>query len=182
MTDDMETKMTLFDLSAQMARIEDELYEAGGELTPELEREMTETQESLMAKVDGYNALYRKLGAVAASAKSEADRLSKIRKTAENAQKRLKERLLWNMNQFDMDKLEGRLCKMSVRRSKSLNVDEELMLAPYREKIAALNAVLPPYITLSADISKTGIKDMYKGTDTLPQGCEEITSESLQIR
>ena len=30
----MEGKMTLFGLSAQMAQIEDELYENGGELTP----------------------------------------------------------------------------------------------------------------------------------------------------
>lgn len=178
----MEKKMTLFDLSAQMAEIEDQLYENGGELTPELEKEMTETQESLMAKVDGYNALYQKLGAVAASAKAEADRLAKIKRTAENAQRRLKERLLWNMRQFGMEKLEGRLCKMSIRKAASLNVDEDLMLSPYRERIDQLNAALPPYITVKVDISKTAIKDMYKGTDALPQGCEEVENESLQIR
>ena len=62
----MEGKMTLFGLSAQMAQIEDELYENGGELTPELEKELTETRESLVAKVDGYNALYQKYQEMAA--------------------------------------------------------------------------------------------------------------------
>ena len=178
----MEGKMTLFDLTAQMAAIEDELYESGGELTPELEKEMTETRESLMAKVDGYNALYQKLAATAASAKAESERLKRIQRTAENAQRRLKERLLWNMRQFGLEKLEGRLCKMSIRRSRSLNVDEELMLAPYKDRIGQLDAVLPQYMTVRVDISKAAIKDMYKGTDALPAGCEEVQDESLQIR
>ena len=105
----MEKGLTLYGLTERMAAIEDELYESGGELTPELESELTETQESLMAKVDNYNALYQKLGAMAASAKSEIERLTKIKRTAEKAQENLKKRLLWNMNVFGLDKLEGLL-------------------------------------------------------------------------
>lgn len=178
----MEKGMTLFDLTAQMAEIEEALYENGGELTPELETAMTETKDSLAAKIDGYNALYQKLGATAASAKAEMDRLGKIKKTAENGQKSLKKHLLYSMRQFGLQKLEGNRCRVSIRRSSSLKVDEELMLAPYRERIEALNAALPPYITLVPYISKTGIRDMYRGTDALPAGCEEVQDESLQIR
>ena len=174
--------MTLFDLTAQMADIEDALCENGGELTPELETAMTETRESLAAKIDGYNALYQKLGAMAASAKAEMDRLGKIKKTAENGQRSLKDRLLHNMHLFGLEKMEGRLCRVSIRRSGSLKVDEEQMLAPYRKQIDALNAALPPYIMLVPSISKTAIRDMYRGTDALPAGCEEVQSESLQIR
>lgn len=178
----MEGKMTLFGLSAQMAQIEDELYENGGELTPELEKELTETRESLVAKVDGYNALYQKLGAMAASAKAEADRLTKIKRTAENAQKRIKERLLWNMDQFGMEKLEGSLCKMSIRKGKSLEVNEDLMLRPYQAMIDQLNGQLPVWMTVKVDISKQVIKDEFKGTDVLPAGCEMVENETLQIR
>lgn len=178
----MENKMTLFDLSAQMAQIEDQLYENGGELTPELEKEMTETQESLMEKVDGYNALYQKMGAMAADCKAEIDRLTKIKKTAENAQKRLKERLLFNMHAFGLQKLEGRLCKMSIMKSKSLNVDEGLMLKDFQKEIDGLNRLLPSWCTVKVDISKTAIKEAFKGTDLLPKGCEYVTNESLQIR
>ena len=178
----MDNRMTLFALTAQMAEIEDALYENGGELTPELETAMSETKESLAAKIDGYNALYQKLGAMAASAKAEMDRLGKIKKTAENGQKSLKDRLLYNMHLFGLEKMEGRLCKVSIRHSGSLKVDEELMLAPYRKQIDALSAAMPPYITLVPNISKTVIRDMYKGTDALPAGCEEVQNESLQIR
>lgn len=174
--------MTLYQLSAEMARIEDELYESGGELTPELESELTETRESLMAKIDGYNALYQKLGAMAASAKSEIDRLTKIKRTAENAQKSLKERLLYNMHLFGIEKMEGNLCKVSIRKTRSLNVDDGAMLHPYEGKIAALSALLPPYMTVKVDISKPGIKEMYKGTGALPMGCEEVENETIQIR
>lgn len=179
---DMDNKMTLFALTAQMARIEDALYESGGELTPELEREMTETRESLLSKVDSYNALYQHLGATAAAAKAEADRLKKIQRTAENAQKRLREHLLGCMKAFGLQKLEGRLCKMGIRKSTALEVDEELMLKPYAERIAAINASLPPYIRVGADVNKTAIRDMYRGTDALPAGCAEVQNESLQIR
>lgn len=174
--------MTLFGLSAQMAQIEDELYENGGEITPELEQAMAETKEGLVKKVDGYNAVYQKLGATAAAAKAEIERLTKIKKAAENGQKSLKEHILYNMNAFGYDKLEGELCKMTRRKSTSLKVDEEVMLHPYRDMIDRLNGQLPEWITVKADISKQVLKDVFKGLDMLPAGCEMVESESLQIR
>ena len=179
---DLEKKMTLFDLSAQMAQIEAELYENGGEITPELEQAMAETKDGLVGKVDGYNAVYQKLGATAAAAKAEIERLTKIKKAAENGQKSLKEHILYNMGVFGLDRLDGELCRMTRRRSSALKVDEELMLRPYRDMIDRLNGQLPVWITVKADISKQAIKDEFKGTDMLPAGCEMVESESLQIR
>lgn len=178
----MEKKMTLYELSAQMAQIEDALYENGGELTPDLDKTWTETKEGLMKKVDGYNAVYRKLGATAAAAKAEIERLTKIRKAAENGQKSLKEHILYNMGAFGLDRLDGELCKMTRRKSSSLKVDEELMLRPYRDMIDQLNGQLPTWITVKADISRQVIKDEFKGTDVLPAGCELVENETLQIR
>ena len=178
----MEKGMTLYELTAEMAAIEEELYEAGGELTPELERELTETREGLLRKVDGYNALLQKLGAMAASAKTEIDRLAKLKKVAENAQKRVKERLLWNMNLFGIEKLEGNLCKMSIRRGKSLEVDEAAALAPYLGAIEQLQKKLPAWLTVEVKVSKTAIKESYKETDLLPAGVSEISKESLTVR
>lgn len=188
--------MTLYQLAAEWQRIENELWdvesalvEQGGEATQEQEEalttlmaEMTETQESLIAKVDGYNALYRELGAMAASAKAEIERLTKIRKTAENAQKRLKDRLKWNMDVLGIDSLEGNLCKISRRKSSSLNVDEDVMLEPYRKRIAALEKSLPDYMTVDINISKKAISEQFKGTGVLPSGCERVQNETIQIR
>ena len=49
---------TLYELTAQMRQIEEQLDETGGELTPELEDLWNETGESLVAKVDNYNAAF----------------------------------------------------------------------------------------------------------------------------
>ena len=46
---------TLFQLSADMAAIEDALWENGGELTDELAAALTETEQSIAAKADSYN-------------------------------------------------------------------------------------------------------------------------------
>lgn len=178
----MEKGMTLYELTAEMAAIEDELYETGGELTPELEQELTETREGLLRKVDGYNALLRKLGAMAASAKTEIDRLTKLKKAAENGQKRVKERLLWNMHEFGLEKLEGSLCRMSIRRSKSLEVDEAAALDPYLGGIEQLQKKLPDWLTVEVKVSKTAIKEACKGMDVLPAGVSEISKESLIVR
>ena len=178
----MEKGMTLYELTAEMAAIEDELYENGGELTPELKQEMTETKESLLRKVDGYNALLRKLGAMAASAKSEIDRLTKLKKTAENARKQVKEQLLWNMNVWGLEKLEGNLCRMSIRHTPSLEVDDAVALAPYLGAIEKLQKALPEWVTVEVKVSKQAIKEAYKGTDILPAGVSEVSRQSLIIR
>lgn len=178
----MENEMTLYALTEQMAAIEDELYENGGELTPELEKELTETRESLERKVDGYNALYRKLDAAAENAASEIDRLKKLKRTAENARDSLKRRIVWHMNMFGLKKLEGRLCKMSLRSTKSLEVDNTAVLAPYGRDIERLRKKLPEWMTVEVKVSKTALKATYKGTDVLPAGVSEESRQSLIIR
>lgn len=179
---DMEGRMTLYQLAAEWQRIEDELWESGGELTPELEAEMTETRESLVRKVDGYHSLYRKLGSVKDAASAEIERLMKIKRAADKAQSRLKDRLKWNMDVLGIDMLEGTLCKIGRRKSSRLNVDEDVMLSPYRDRIAALRAALPDYMTVEVGISKKAISDRFKGSDMLPAGCERVQNETIQIR
>ena len=52
----MDTK-TLFQLSADMAAIEDALWENGGELTDDLALALQETEQSIVKKTDGYISL-----------------------------------------------------------------------------------------------------------------------------
>ena len=178
----MEGKKTLYQLASEWLRIEDELWESGGDLTPELEAEMTETRESLEAKVDGYNSLYRKFGSVASSASAEIERLTKIKRVAEKAQQRVKDRLKWNMDALNINSLEGSLCKISRRKSTSLKVDDDVMLERYQGKIRALGKFLPDYMTVEVKISKKAISDQFKGSDVLPAGCERVQNETIQIR
>lgn len=174
--------MTLFQLTADMAAIEDALIESGGELTPEIEAALTETQDSLAVKVDGYNALIQKFGRTSDVLKAEIDRLGKLKKTAENAEKRVKQHVCDTMGAFGIEKLEGQLCKMTRRRTQRVETNDEMLKAAFQRNIDELNAILPPYLTVKLEVSKTGIKEFQKEEGLLPAGAEMVEAYSLMIR
>lgn len=176
--------MTLFALTEQMARIEAELEENGGELTPELEAVWAETGESLSHKIDNYNSLMQKLKAYSENIKAEVDRLTALKKTADNSLKRLKAHILDVMVCNGMKSIEGSFCKITLSTSTATEVDEETVLAPYKKAIEELEAKMPGYITLEPKISKTGIKEasanLPEGT-SLP-GVAIVSNKSIRIK
>lgn len=177
----MDTK-TLFQLSADMSAIEDALWENGGELTPELEQALVETEQSLATKVDGYNHLIRSFSSKADIIDAEIKRLTALKKTAENAEKRLKEHICETMGMFGIDKLEGAYCKISRAKTSKVETNEELLTASYSGNLAEFNETLPPYITAEFKVSKTAIKDFQKTEGILPAGAEIVENWSIRIR
>ena len=178
----MENKMTLFTLSADMQAIEDALIENGGELTPELEDALTFTQDALTKKVDDYGAIILKFQSLADACKAEIDRVNAIKKTAENSVKSIKERLVWTMGQFGIEKLEGATHKFSLTKTTATETDDEQLLAPYAQQVAALQDRLPRWITLKATVSKTALKEDYKNAEVRPAGVSFVENNSLRIR
>ena len=173
---------TLFQLSADMSAIEDALWETGGELTPELEQALTETQQSLAVKTDGYNALIRKFSSQADVIDAEIKRLTLLKKTCQNAEKRLKNHICETMGAFGIDKLEGQYCKISRAKTSSIETNEDLLLATYRPTNDAINKSLPPYIRVEPKVSKTAIKEFQKTEGILPAGAEIVENWSIRIR
>ena len=165
-----------------MAAIEDALYETGGELTPEIEEALTETAQSLAVKTDSYNALIRKFGAQADVIDAEIKRLTALKKTCQNAEKRLKMHICDTMQEFGIEKLEGTYCKMSLAKSTRTETDDERLMEAYQAAVDELGATLPPYLSLEMKVSKTGIKEYEKETGILPAGAEKVESVSLRIR
>ncbi len=96
---------TLYELTGQMAAIEEALEENGGELTPELEEVWQETAESLPMKVDGYNKVIANMTAYSKNIDAEIKRLQTLKKTADNSVKRVKEHLVDVMKQWGIAKL-----------------------------------------------------------------------------
>ena len=176
-------KRTLFELTSEARAIEDALIENGGELTPELEIAMTDNREALVAKVESYGMFYRKFKYTASMVAEEIKRLQTMKKTAENAEKRLKERLEYNMRANDMTILEGGTTRVSFAKNPpTIEVDEEAMVAPYLFLIEELTASLPPYIKVDVKVSKDAIKQMYKETGIMPAGAEQVQTESIRIK
>ena len=177
----MDTK-TLFQLSADMAAIEDALWENGGELTEELSLALQETEMSLAKKADGYNALLRSFAATKENIKAEIDRLTKLKKTAENAEKRIKQHICDTMGAFGIDKIEGDKCKISRSRTTAIETNDDMLMFSYQKNLDDLNAILPPYIRAEMKVSKTALKEFQKEQGILPAGAEVVENYSLRIR
>lgn len=170
-------KKNLFELTEQMARIEAMLEENGGELTPEIEAEMQETEDSLKQKTDSYTAVIRKISSQSDTIAAEIKRLNAMKKTCDNSIKRIKEHLLNCMNAFGIERLDGDLSKIYLRSSKSIEVNEEVALAPFVESIDTLRASLPGYIEIEVKIKKSAV-DMNEA----PDGFVENTNKSVILK
>lgn len=177
----MDTK-TLFQLSADMAAIEDALWENGGELTEELALALSDTESGMARKTDAYTAIIRSFASQAAIIKAEIDRLTKLKKVAENAEKRIKQHICDTMGMFGIEKLEGEKSKITRVRTTGTEVNEEQILSAYQHNLNELNNLLPPYITAEMKVSKTAIKEFQKAEGILPAGAEMVENYSLRIR
>lgn len=171
---------TLFELTDQMSLIEQTLDENGGELTPELEEQWVETEESLKQKIDNYNSLVRLFDYRSENLASEIKRLQALKKTTDNSKKRVVEHLKDVMEAFGLTKLEGKLCKVSLSSSTSTEVDEETVLQPYLSRIEMLH--LPEWITVDFKVSKTALKEAFKDKDITPAGVSFVKNTSLRFR
>lgn len=165
-----------------MYQIEQALEENGGELTDELAELLTDTEVSIKQKADGYRAIMAKFNDKVDAVDKEIKRLQDIKKTAKNAEKRMKEYILGVMGIYGLKKIEGELFSMTRTTSKALDVDEEMLLAVHKDKIAELQSLLPEYLTVEIKVSKTAIKNKFKDSDILPAGCAYVENESLRIR
>ena len=173
---------TLFQLSADLVAIEDALWENGGELTPELELAMQETEASLAKKVDGYYSLINSFASKKDIIKGEIDRLTKHKKTAENAEKRIKQHICETMGAFGIEKLEGNFVKFSRGKSTSTETNDDQLKAAYQSAIADLAELLPPYLTIEVKVNKTALKEYIKETGITPAGVEFIENWNLRVR
>ncbi|MBR4755326.1 MAG: siphovirus Gp157 family protein [Bacteroidales bacterium] len=165
---------TLYELTAQMRQIEEQLDETGGELTPELEDLWNETGESLVQKVDNYNALLIKIENYSENLSNEIKRLQNLKKTADNSVARIKGHIKDTMVANGFSKLEGAYCKMSLSSSTSTVVDEDLLLQPYNHKIQALQDSFPSWLTIEPKVSKSELKNAYKDKDVTPAGVQFV--------
>ena len=173
---------TLFQLSADMAALEDELMENGGELTPEIEGMLVATQEALVAKADGYNTLLRKLKAEEAVCDTEAKYWAGKKKVAANAQKRIREHINEVMGVYGLTRIEGEHCKISRSEREGIEVDEILLLGNILFRFAEFQESLPEYVTVEMSVNKTKLKEWMKREGITPNGVTYKTDSSITIR
>lgn len=178
----MKDSRSLFQLTADMAALEDQLYENGGELTPEIESMLVATEEALTAKADGYNMLLRKFKAEEAMCDTEAKYWAGKKKVVQNAQKRIREHINDVMTYGGINKIEGEHCKISRRETQALEVNEEVILASMVDRINELVASLPEFVKVDVSVSKTALKEWMERENIMPEGVAYVTNSSVTIR
>ena len=177
-------KMTLYELGEQERRLEDMLYESGGEMTPEIEALLSDNKEDMSAKVEGYNRIIREYDNFMAGCDEEIKRMTAKKKQAENAKTRIKEHILTMMRLFDWNRLKGAEGGVSITRSvrRSLDINEDVFLSPYDIQARVAEMKLPSYVTLVPKIDKAALARVLSEQAEMPDGAEFVEKEYITLR
>ena len=173
--------LSLIQLTQEQQAIEAALIENYGELTPELEEQFNENAALIATKLDSYHALMRKFDMAETAVEKEIDRLTALKKTFSRAQENLKGHIAYAMDVAGLEKLDGTFCKVSFRKSKSLELDEDQALAEYEEDINALADKLPSWACVQVKVNKTEVKNALTMGEIIP-GATIIEKKNIQIR
>lgn len=172
--------LTLYELTAEQERIETLLVENGGELTPEIEAELNGNTEALTAKVDGYQHILARFEASEDALDKEIKRLTALKRTAQNAKKSLKSHLTFVMQEQGLTRLEGALCKVSLRRSEAVELADDFIYQ-FDDVLNEASAKLPPYVTIEIKPSKTDIMTALKNGEVV-NGAGMVENYTAVIR
>jgi DNA repair exonuclease SbcCD ATPase subunit len=111
---DRRDKMKLYEIGKELAAINDQLIDAQGEISPDLEKRLDELQLALVDKATGIRKWYAIIETDGAAVATEISRLQRIQKQNENLQTRLKNYIKHNMELADIKKLETAIGTFTV--------------------------------------------------------------------
>lgn len=123
----------IFNIQQELLNIFAEVEENDGELTPELEEQLSITRESFKNKIKDYTDVIKMLQSDIADIKAEKDRLNSFQKSKEKTVERLKKIIIDAVEQFgDTTKAGGKFVdygtgKVSIKKSDVIDINESLV-------------------------------------------------------
>lgn len=121
----------IYQISQELLNIFDIIEENEGELTPELEEQLTITRESFNEKIKNYGNVIKMLQNDIAEIKNEKDRLNDLQKSKEKTIERLKTIMIEAIDLFgDSNKNGNKFVdygtgKISIRSTQAVEIDED---------------------------------------------------------
>lgn len=109
-----EGDTSLVDLHSQATEIERLILENGGELTPEIEQQLTNIDTSIAIKIDGYGYVLDRMKAVEGYWKGQAAKFAAVGKACKNVQDRIKDRLKYVMESRGQKTIEGETVRFTL--------------------------------------------------------------------
>ena len=122
---------SIFDIDKELYSIYDEIEEAGGEITPEIEEKLELNGQEMTNKVKSITNYINKLKADLLAIKSETDRLAKLKKSKENIITGLTNLVLFAINKYGKEDKKGKKWfdwgtgRVGIRKSTSVELDDK---------------------------------------------------------
>lgn len=117
--------ITLYNISNNIRAILNAIAENDGEVTPELDSQLAISQADLQQKGINYALAIREMKAREEAIDTEIKRLQGLKKAAGALADNLKSRIQIAMTEFEVEKIESDLVKLSFRKSKETVIDDE---------------------------------------------------------
>ena len=115
-------KNSLFQINSELVEVTNLLIENGGELTPELETRLQIAENELKTKSVNYYHVIKQIEAETTLIDAEIKRLQELKKSRINTVEKLENSLLYSMKLHGIEKIDTDTLKISIRRSKSVEV------------------------------------------------------------
>lgn len=122
---------SIFKIDKELYSLYDEIEEAGGEITPEIEEKLELNGQEMTNKVKSITNYINKIKADLLAIKSETDRLAKLKKSKENTIKGLTNIVLFAIKKYGKEDKSGKKWidwgtgKVTIRKSESVELDDK---------------------------------------------------------
>lgn len=122
---------SIFDIDRELYALYDEIEEAGGEITPEMEKKLELNGQEMTNKVKSITNYINKLKADILAIKSETDRLAKLKKSKDNTITGLTNLVLFAIRNYGTEDKKGKKWidwgtgKVGVKKSTSVELDDK---------------------------------------------------------
>jgi len=170
------------------------IQENEGVLSEEELKAFELNQEDFQDKAVSYAYIIKKYQSESETIKNEMDRLAKLKKTADNAADRFKTMLKDAMIQFGVDKIDGDTIKIGFRKSKKLELTDELVeqvktqiaaftkLVTVDEATAKIPEDMLDYVKVKVEVDVAGLKAVIDKEGVKIEGASVNEEKNIQIR
>jgi hypothetical protein len=159
----------LYRIDHRYLELMQQIEEAEGEITPEIEQALSITQEQLQVAAINIAQVIKSFEYNEAVLKEEIQRLITLKQKAAKSKELLKNRLSESMQYFGIEKIESPTIKLSFRKSKAIEIIDEMEIP------AAYFNQAPPVP------DKAAIKEAIERGEEI-QGAELVERLNLQIK
>lgn len=179
---------SIFEIDRELYALYDEIEEAGGEITPEIEEKLELNGQEMTNKVRSITNFINSLNADILAIKSETDRLAKLKKSKENTITGLTNLVLFAIKKYGVADKKGKKWidwgtgKVSIRKSETVEVNSKKLDAINDMlKVTFANGIYTGTLNQNSSVDEQALLDAIVNTakESGDYECSEIEIEDL---